>query len=389
MLDTVFSRAVTGGTSAPMRLALSELSRSRLRFGLLAGAVALLVFLLLFLSTLSSTLLASLTGAIENTSADVLVYDDGARRALDASRVDPEVAAQVAAVDGVARAATLRSANLTAQVDGELVDLTLFGYEPGEPGEPSDLVEGRLPDADDEVVVDEADVSVGLEVGKTLVAEPSGVELTVVGLTTDLRTAAAPTGYVTPEAYTRSVLGPAADAPDAQVLPANAITVRVEDGADSVEVAAAITAQVAGVEALDRAQAAASIPGLDAIGQSFGLLVGITFGIVVLVVGFFFLILTVQKLRTFLALRAVGASTALLARSVLLQIALLVLVGVGLATGLLAAAAAFSDASFPIEVEPVLVAAVGVAVLVSSLLAGLVAVRRIARLDPAQAPQLQ
>jgi len=97
-----------------MRLALAELSRSRLRFGLLSAAIALLVFLLLFLSNLSSSLLVSLTGAIENGSAHVLVYDDDARQAIDASRLDPDVADEVGAVDGVAQAAPLRSASSTS-----------------------------------------------------------------------------------------------------------------------------------------------------------------------------------------------------------------------------------------------------------------------------------
>ena len=58
-----------------MFIALRDLWRSKLRFGLLAGAMGLLIFLLLFLNTLSSTLLGFFVGAIANNSADVLVYD--------------------------------------------------------------------------------------------------------------------------------------------------------------------------------------------------------------------------------------------------------------------------------------------------------------------------
>jgi len=47
-----------------MRLGLLDLLRARLRFGLLAGALAVLVFLVLFLSlnTVSASLLGFLTG---------------------------------------------------------------------------------------------------------------------------------------------------------------------------------------------------------------------------------------------------------------------------------------------------------------------------------------
>ena len=372
-----------------MRLALSEVRRSRLRFGLLSGAVALLVFLVLFLSSLSIALVDSLTGAIENGTSKILVYNDEARFTLDASRLDPALTDEVAAVDGVEEAAPWRTASLTAEVAGDLVDITLFGFEADAPGEPPELVEGDMPVADDEIVLNDTEAGDGLDVGDTVVVETSGTELTIVGLTTGVAANAAPTAYLPSSGYSRAVMGEAAEAADAAELPANAITVRIADDADGEAVAGAISREVDGVQALDREAAAASIPGVDAIGQSFGLIIGIAFAIVVLVVGFFFLILTVQKLRTFLALRALGASISRLAAGVLLQISLVVAVGVTAATGLLAALTAAAGPGFPITFEPLVIAVVFVAVLLSSLLAGLVAIRRITRLDPAQAPQLQ
>ena len=86
-----------------MNLALTEMRRSKLRFGLLAGAVSLLVFLVLLLTTLSNALVNSITGALKGLDATVLVYSDTARDNLQASRLQPEVVAQVAAVDGSVR----------------------------------------------------------------------------------------------------------------------------------------------------------------------------------------------------------------------------------------------------------------------------------------------
>ena len=89
-----------------MFIALRDLWRSKLRFGLLAGAVGLLILLLLFLNTLSSTLLGFFIGAIENNSAAVLVYEDTSRRNLQASRLAPAVVGEVETVPGVAAAAS-------------------------------------------------------------------------------------------------------------------------------------------------------------------------------------------------------------------------------------------------------------------------------------------
>jgi putative ABC transport system permease protein len=103
------------------------------------------------------------------------------------------------------------------------------------------------------------------------------------------------------------------------------------------------------------------------------------------VVGFFFLILTVQKLRSLTTLRAIGAGTGYLARSLIVQIVALVLAGSLLATAVLWAATLGSNPAFPLSVDGGLVITVTGAVLVSSVLAGLLSVRRIARADPAEA----
>ena len=126
---------------------------------------------------------------------------------------------------------------------------------------------------------------------------------------------------------------------------------------------------------------------MESISQSFALIVGITFGIVVLVVGFFFLILTVQKMRSFTTLRAIGSETSYLALSLVIQIVILVLIGSFLATFALWAATLASNPAFPLSVDLSLVVSVTGAVLVSSILVGLFSIRRIAKVEPADAAQ--
>ena len=366
-----------------MFVALRDLWRSKLRFGLLAGAVGLLIFLLLFLNTLSSTLLGFFIGAIENNSADILVYEDTARRNLQASRIDLSVLDDVAAVPGVSAAAPIGELTLTAEIGGDLTDLSLWGVELAGPGRPEPVVEGRFP-GPGEVVVDESGVAEGFEIGETITLVPNGTELEIVGYVRDRRYAVVATAYFDFEQWVDVF---EAEFPGTPVVPLSLIGVATSPGEDPDVVADRITAMVAGVEGLDPTTAAAGTPGVDSISQSFSLIVGITFGIVVLVVGFFFLILTVQKLRSFVTLRAIGASTGYLARSLIVQIVLLVLLGSLIATGVLWAATLGSNPAFPLSVDGRLVLTVTIAVLVFSVLAGLLSIRRIARADPAQAAQ--
>ena len=165
-------------------------------------------------------------------------------------------------------------------------------------------------------------------------------------------------------------------------MPDNLVGVKVDPGAAVSSVAAAIDASVPGVEALPRTEAVASIPGVSSITASFDLIVGITFVVVAVVTGFFFLILTVQKLRVFAGLRALGATSRYLAASVLTQVVAVVVAGVAAATALLAGAAAVSSPAFPLAVDTRLVLLSGLAVLGSSVVASVLAVRRIARVDP-------
>ena len=364
-----------------MFIALRDLWRSKLRFALLSGAVGLLIFLLLFLNTLSATLLGFFVGAIENNSSEVLVYSDTARSNLQASRLDPSVVSDVAAVAGVAAAAPIGELTLTVEVGGDRTDLSLWGVDFNGPGRPESVVEGRLP-GPDEVVVDKSGIAEGFEIGETIVLVPSGTELEIVGYVEDLRYAVVATGYLEFEEWVDIFKG---EFPGTPTVPLSLVGVEIEPGEDRTAIGDRITDAVAGVEGLDRRAAAAATPGVNSISQSFALIVGITFGVVVLVVGFFFLILTVQKLCSFTALRAIGAVTSYVAWSLIIQIVVVVLLGSVLATTGLWAATLGANAAVPLSVSTRMVITVTMAVLGSSMLAGLLSIRRIARADPAEA----
>jgi ABC-type antimicrobial peptide transport system permease subunit len=165
-------------------------------------------------------------------------------------------------------------------------------------------------------------------------------------------------------------------------VPINAVAF---DAADPVAVAAAIESGVPGVSAYSRDEAVSLIPGIESISQSFGILVGLTFVIGIVVIGFFFLILTVQKLKPFTLLRAIGTSTGRLAATVAIQITLVVFLASAIAVGLTLLAVQGLNTGLPVTIEPGLIIGVVLSVWIFSLLAGLLSIRRIARIDPASA----
>ena len=101
------------------------------------------------------------------------------------------------------------------------------------------------------------------------------------------------------------------------------------------------------------------------------------------VIGFFFLILTVQKQSTLTVLRAIGAPTSYLVKALLKQIALVV--GIGLVIGVLLTYGAVQGASsgLPVSLDPVTMVVTAVGVVLLSLVGSLFTLLRVGRIDPA------
>ena len=90
-----------------MFLALKEMRRAKVRFGLLIVAIGLLVFLILFQQSLQNSLLRGFTGALRSQSAPVLVYSTDGQRTLQASVLTPQLEALARSAEGVGAAGHL------------------------------------------------------------------------------------------------------------------------------------------------------------------------------------------------------------------------------------------------------------------------------------------
>ncbi len=318
-----------------------------------------------------------------------MVYDGDARRNLAGSVVTPAQIDAVRAVDGVGRAEPFGEGTFTTRAaNGDVVDGILFGYVQGGPGKPTTLSEGRLPDEPGEGVASAIDAENGFAVGDTveILAGGSGAPLSIriVGLADDARFSVQPVVFVPYRTFVaaRRVANP--DGADRPVL-ASAVAVDPAPGISPERLAARITRQVDGVEALDRSTAVDSLPGVAAVSQSFGIILFLAFLVVTLVTAFFFVILTVQKAAALTLLRAVGASAGSSVTALLTQVVLVVAGGIVVGVGLLALASLTSSPTFPftIDLGSVLRSAAIVAGL--ALLGSAVAVRRVVRIDPAAA----
>ncbi len=364
-----------------MSLALAEIRRAKVRFGLLVAAVALLVFLILFQQTLQNGLITAFVGAIRNQSAPVLVYSVDGRRTVQASVITPDAEARIRAVPGVGRAGRFGQGTFSVTAGGKLADAAIIGTDDGL-GAPSTLVAGRLATAAGEVVASEADKSEGFAVGATVRVEPGGYALRVVGLARDTQLFAQPSLSGTWQTYERAVQS---RNPDAGAPLPNVLALAPAHGITAGELVSRVNAAGDDLDALTRSDAADRTPGVAQVRQSFQVIFALYGLVIPLVTGLFFLIVTIQKAGSLTLLHAIGIRSSSLVASLVRQV--LVILGAGIVVGiaLYAPVTLGRAGKIPLRFETPAVIGWAITLLVLGVISSAFSARLVLRIDPATA----
>lgn len=372
-----------------MFLALKEISRAKTRFGLLVAAIALLVFLILFQQSLQNGLITGFVGAIKNQNSPVFVYSVDGQRVIQGSIITPDLEAQLREVDEVGALGRLGQGTFTGLPTGtdETLDTTVIGYELGSGedapglGAPAELVAGRYPTTDLEAVASTGS-DVEFAVGDTVVLQPGGFTIEVVGLADDIQLNVAPTLFTSYDTWSGAVKSVNPDAGDP--LP-NVMAAAPADGVSDDELVTAINDTSLEFDALTRSDAAAETPGVSQVQQSFRLIF-LLYGLVVpCVTGLFFLIVTFQKAGALTLLRAIGVPAERIVSSLLIQVVLMIAAGFTLGTALYYPLSQSNLGGLSLRFETGAVVFWAVLLLVLGVGSSLVAARRVLRIDPIEA----
>ncbi|MFN8515920.1 MAG: ABC transporter permease [Thermomicrobiales bacterium] len=361
-----------------MFLAFRELRYARLRFLMIGAIITLIAWLVFLLSGLANGLAADNAGALQRLPADHLVFQADSRLLLQRSLLPLASVEQVKRVSGVADAAPLGQMMVAVRRDagGEQLDAALLAIDPGSFLAPA-ITSGRgLAGASaNGVVVDEKLAQDGVALGDTLLVQPAGQELTVVGFTSGQTYSHAPVIYLSLDRW-RGLRFASPGASGGIVDPISAIAVRANDAA-----AGEIAGAVPGVEVVSRAVAVQQVPGYREESQTLLMIQGFLVVIAAFIIAAFFYILTLQKTAQFGVLKVLGASTSFLARDLLGQVVLLTLVGIALGAGLAFGVAAIMPRAIPFALASRLIGIYGVTLLAVALGGTLISLRRIATTD--------
>jgi len=367
-----------------MSLALKELRRRPGRFGVATVILTLIAILLMFLGGLLDGLTDGNTGAIRAQQADLIVYSSTSQDSLVRSRIEPEQERQVAAVEGVSQVGEIGSVQLGGRIEGkgprDLVPVVVFGYQAASGGLPEPPAEPGKAWADDTLQAE------GVEQGDTVRVGPARSPVEVIGFVNDTRYAGQSTLWASLQTW-RNIQNE--NRPDARVAAgiSQALVVQASDSADQTGLAERIDGATGGLtSSLTEAEAINALPGVAAQNSVFNQIIGLTVLIAIIVVALFFALITVERVGLYGVLKALGAGSGRLFAGVLLQAVIVTVIAC--AIGALAALAL--DAVIPVGSIPFAAGAgrlIGstIVLLVAAVIGCAFSLRRVLRVDPAQA----
>ena len=154
----------------PLYLALREFWRNKGRFFLVSLVIALITILVLFIDGLTIGLGSGNIEYLSKLDAELIVFQENSDLSTSASRLGQSVGREIRRVDGVEEVGMIGVSNASVVLeDGERLNVSLIGVEPGEPGEPEVILgRGLRSKGSNEAVIDR---NVALRTG-LLVGDP-------------------------------------------------------------------------------------------------------------------------------------------------------------------------------------------------------------------------
>ncbi|MDQ0424983.1 MULTISPECIES: FtsX-like permease family protein [Cellulomonas] len=357
-----------------MFVALRDLRHARGRFALMLVVITLITFLVTFLSSLTAGLARESTSAVTDLPVDHLAFTtpeaDGSPD-FTASTVTSAQRDVWSAAAGVEGAELLGVATTRAQSAATTAAVTAFGVEPG-----STLLPADTPAPTGATVTVSRGAADTLSVAAGDTVSLGGHDLRVERvLDVDASYAHTPVVWVAlADWQTIGGRAPASDEGDTATVVA--VTGAVDD--DTVR----RTDAGAGTTTLGVGEARAAISSFSSENGSLLTMQAFLIAISALVVGAFFTVWTISRFGDIAVLKALGASTRYLLRDAIGQALVVLLLGVGLGTGLATVGATLLSGVVPVVVTTTTTLIPAAALISLGLIGAVMAIARITTIDP-------
>ncbi len=363
-----------------MFVGLRDLRHAWGRFVLMGAVIALVAVLTVLLTGLSTGLVNSGISGLRAMPLTHLAFAPKTNSTFSQSTLDASTIRALDAAPGI----TAEPLGLTLfnakDATGASFSIALVGVQPGgfmAGGVAGGSALGRSPNG---VVISRGIASDGVHVGERIRLDRAGVTLDVVGVAPTATYGHVDLVYAPISLWRQAAYGQVTGGalpPSAQGL-ASAAALRVRSGVDLAAVGKRL-----GVDIVTKKQAYAGSPGYAAETATMSLIIDFLYVIAALIVGAFFTVWTIQRKADIGLLKALGASNAAVLRDALGQVGVVMvlatsvgaLIGSGIGTLVPAGSVPFALQGGAIVTATVVLALAG-------MVGSLVAVRRIAAIDP-------
>lgn len=379
-----------------LHLAITEMARNKLRFVVVFLIVALITILVLFTAALGDGLAQSTSEYLDGLDANLIAFQSEVDYQIPASRLGRARLNAIRRVPGVVAVGPIGVSSATIiAVDGVAhagLDAALIGVEPRAPGAPLTLTGAPLDDSRAaEAVVDRHIAErLGLPLGATITLkvvqglEEKHYNLRVVGSTSGSKINFSPAIFVPLQRWNQIRPREQVRSGDDE-LTFNIAAVQLDGVESPAVVASEVMRRVARVELTDPVTAYKATQGYEDMQATLSLQQGFVLVIVVLIIGSFFQIQTLQKVAQIGMLKAIGASSWTVVGALLIQIMLTLLVGLSVGLAAVWLLAQLLPTGIPLVFSGAkIVVAVG-SILAAGPIAALVAVRTILKIEPLRA----
>ncbi|MDF3605327.1 ABC transporter permease [Paracoccus sp. DMF-8] len=374
-----------------MNLALKDIRHGLFRFLLTCFGLGLLMTVVLAMIGIYNGLVADALAVVKAPAADVWVVEAGTKGPFaEASSIPADTRDAVARMPGVAEAGAVNYQNVETPHAGHTLRLYVVGYEPGRPGGPLAIMQGRGIGASHFELV--ADRKTGLLPGDTIRLGRN--RFTVVGLVEGaMNSGGDPAVYLTlsDAMALQTELDPAAQrvqaargAVSVKSASVAAVIARMAPGAD-VDLLTATVRQWKHLAAMTQAEQEelllASV--VDKARRQIGLFLGILLSVSAVVIALIIYTMTMEKLKQIATLKLIGAPDRTIIALIVQQA--LILGASGWAIGLLLILTVKDYFPRRVVLEPFNVMVLAGIIAAVCLLSSALGVRAAMKVDPATA----
>jgi putative ABC transport system permease protein len=360
-------------------IARRNLFQDRRRTTLAVSGLAVSLLLVLVLDGVFAGAIRQVTAYLRNLPADVIVSQRGVRTMhMSASALPENTANAIEQLPGVAWADGIRFTSGTIHAGGGSQLSYIIGYDTATGrGGPWDMARGRSPRRDEVVLDQVAADKLGIGIGDTV--EVLGRPFTVSGLSRGGTSITNTTAFVGTQDFA-AIRGPTV----------SYVLVGARPGTSAEELRTALAAKMPGVTVQTRDEFVREEGHIvrDMSADIMQIMSIIAFLIALAVIALTLFTATLSKLREYAVVKALGASSWRLSRTVVAQAAWSIALALVVAVVLSFAVASLVAAATPnirLAIESSSVIRVGTSALVAGALGALIPLRRVARLDPATA----